>query len=607
MVSRRNFITITVIMLVVIFLFQIPEVARSHMNDYQTNSYAARTKTRISSAQVCKVTREQGLAAGRYIVYIGNLEDEAVGSVVKRWCLYTKRYVQAYASIQEYHPKRGEKEEAVFIDSAYIDFDSGEMERCQEYAEAGHNLVFCNLPEVQVFEKSAPLRYLTGVQEVVNKKKTVDGIRMLPGFLLGGQKEYILDSKMEEEWQDLELTLPWYRVSSGTKTYMAGMLNEVDGDTLKNEDLPVIVWRNSIGSAFVFAVNGDYLNENTGLGFLSAILSEMKPYDIYPVVNAQNFVIVNYPEFVSENDDKMMELYSQPLNAVYKDIVWPNLVSIAQQNENKMTCLMAPQMNYEDEAEPDGELLVYYMKLLREQSAEAGLSATAVKNTDLMEKLEQDDKFLRSELKEFPFLSFYQDDLSDSLTKEALQQELLQTVRTVFSDYREKGELFSYLDTEVTKQRAVNDGYEHKFSDNLRLRCMETAFAYSSIATDVSRVAYPVSDEDSWEKLSLKLSSNTGTYWKEYPIFQKTTLAESDVRIRRFLALNYRQKADGKKITLEISSFDEEAWFIFRTHGETIEKVKGAEYTELEKDVYLIQALEEKVELQMKTHTMAIQ
>ena len=39
MVSRRNFFTITVIMLVIVFMFQIPEVVKDKVNHYDKNEY----------------------------------------------------------------------------------------------------------------------------------------------------------------------------------------------------------------------------------------------------------------------------------------------------------------------------------------------------------------------------------------------------------------------------------------------------------------------------------------------------------------------------------------------------------------------------------------
>ena len=53
-------------------------------------------------------------------------------------------------------------------------------------------------------------------------------------------------------------------------------------------------------------------------------------------------------------------------------------------------------------------------------------------------------------------------------------------------------------------------------------------------------------------------------------------------------------------VTLNISNFEEEAWFIFRTHGESIKRVEGAEYEEIEEDAYLITATDSNVRLELQ-------
>ena len=85
---------------------------------------------------------------------------------------------------------------------------------------------------------------------------------------------------------------PWFQLESGTKVYMKGIPKD---KTLKEEAYPVVIWRNSFEKASVFAVNGNYMEDATGLGLLTGMLCEMSDYAIYPVVNAQNLVIANYP------------------------------------------------------------------------------------------------------------------------------------------------------------------------------------------------------------------------------------------------------------------------------------------------------------------------
>lgn len=609
MVSRRNFFAITLIMLVVVFMFLAPEVIKTRVNNYGQNEYEGPTATGFTNASVHIVSEDDASENGRFIVYIGDEEDDATGNVVKQWSVYSKRHLQSYRSVKNYQPDLANLPEAVLIDSAYLNMKE-DISVISGYADLGINLIFCNLPDVEEVSKNPKFRQILGINAVIRKQVRVEGIRLMEGFLLGGLKEYILDETMEKTQQDMDLVMPWYRISGGAKMYMHGMMEDEEmekyymmpkGDVItKNQNLPAVVWRNKYSNAMTFAVNADYLSGNEGIGLLSAMMLEMKEYDIYPVINAQNMVILNFPDLADENQTEMMKRYSQSLEAVYRDIVWPGLVSVAQQNDYKMTCLLMPQMEYKDDVKPKEEVLVYYMKLFQEQNIEGGLSGTYGDHISVTEKLDQDMRFLQKVMPDYTILSFYQGNMEDKEVEDALKRDRLNKVRTVFSDYKGSGQLVSYEWDSILRQSGISDGYSHTFSENLRMMSIQTALGYSNIQIDVNPIAYPVEDEDSWEKLSRKYAGNTSTYWKKFRKFEKTTLSESNARVRRFLALDYEQERKGNEVSLKISHFEKECYFILRTHGEDIKQATGAEFEKIEDGAFLITATQENVKLELE-------
>lgn len=609
MVSRRNFFSITLIMLVVVFMFLVPEIIKNQVNNYGQNRYEELTSTKFADESVYTATKTDGMKSGRFVVYIGDARDDAVGSMVSQWCLYTKRRLLSFKSLRKYQAEPKNLPEAILIDAAYLDFDK-ELSVLAAYAKVGVNLIFCNLPDVKNVSRNPKLRKMLGINAIIDEEIKVEGIRLMDGFLLGGLKEYILDETMEKTQQDMDLVMPWYRISGGAKMFMHGMMEDEvmeeyymmpEGDVItKNQNLPAIIWRNKYEKAMVFAVNGDYLSTNAGIGILSAMMTEIKDYDIYPVINAQNMVVLNFPNLANENEAEIMERYSQSLKAVCRDIIWPGLVSVAQQNSYKMTCMLMPQMEYQDELEPEEDALVYYMKLFQEQKAETGLSGTHKKDMDVSKKLAEDVELLDEVVPDYSVLSLYQGNMSDEEMEEALDCEKFSKVRTIFADYDGAEQLVSYLGNGVVKQSGISDGYSHTFSENLRMMSIQTTLGYSNIQVDLKPVAFPDSDEDSWEKLSRKFAGNTRTYWRRFSKFEKTTLSESNLHIRRFLALDYQQQREGNKLTLEISNFEEEAWFILRTHGEGIRQATGAEFAKIEESAYLITATEPNVQLELE-------
>lgn len=591
MVSRRNFITITLIMLVLLFLFQVPEVIRERMYDYGSNAYAKTQETTFDRQSVVSVTKKDVKQSGRYIVFIGDLDDHATGSAVRQWCAYSKRYVESYSSISDYTYEINQIPEAIVLDSDCLHIEK-DMEILEKLTKKGIHLIFCGLPDVDQLKRNAQLKTLMGIRAVLSDGIRVKGIHLFDGLLLGGEQIYKLENSDEKFKQDLEIVIPWCQPASGTKTYMAGMMDK----PVKNEEFPAVIWRNSIGQSRIFVVNGDYINGNAGIGFLEGMLYETNSYAIYPIINAQNLVVLNYPMLASENEEEMMRLYSCKPQALFRDLVWPGLAVVMEKSKKKMTCMLAPQQDYTDQMEPDPDHLVHDMKLLQERQGEAGISGTVRKVNAYETKLKKDKIFLDQKMPDYEFLSFYQDVLTKKETEQALHSDLLSGVRTVLTDYDKSETLVDYLNADIIRQRTTDDGWsEQTFSENLRIHSIETALGYSNIAVDMNRMIYPQSDEDTWEKLYDRFAGNVTTYWKAYEGFEATTLAESDLRIRRFLALNYTQERKDQTIQLKLENFDKEAYFLLRLHGETVKNMQGAGYEKIQKGVWLVQAQQEQV------------
>lgn len=76
-----------------------------------------------------------------------------------------------------------------------------------------------------------------------------------------------------------------------------------------------------------------------------------------------------------------------------RDIMWPSLISITEQSGMKMTCFVEPQEDYLDGIEPNGSNMEFYLKQMKEQEAEAGLSLQYKAADSLADKLERDAIF----------------------------------------------------------------------------------------------------------------------------------------------------------------------------------------------------------------------
>ena len=610
MVSRRNYLTIAMMFVILLFMFQFTGVMKEQLSEYESNEYADDTTTSFQRSDA--FLAEQTSADACEVIYVGEAGG-AEESVVKTWCSYRKRTFFCSSSLALLDSLQDDALQVLVVDGSKVTSEE-EVAVLRREAQMGVTVIFATLPQSSVIREYRDLRELLGIRAVIADEIPLAGMHLFSGFLLGGEEIYEVTELGEEERQDMNPSVPWYTTGTGTKTYMVGTLSDetieqtvdneiraqyagMEEEAAKNSLLPAILWRNSVDTAKIFCVNGDYLADISAVGILDAMMGETYDYDIYPVINAQNLVIADLPAFVSENEEEMQKRYSQSAQAVYQEIVWPSLTAIASRTGAKMTCMMTPQFTYTDEEEPDGENVTYYLKRLKEEHAEAGLSADSMEGIPLSEKIKQDQTFWQTYALSYRFLSLYADGVKSIGEESALPAE----IRTVALGSGASGQAVGYLNENVTLQPSTSSGIRHTFLDDFKVKCMETALGYSNITLDLYSVTYPEGDEDSWEKMSKKIAANLGTYWKAYEAFDATTLTESDVRIRRFLALDYKQQRAGNVITLSLEHREDAAWFLLRLHGEKVTEVAGGSFEEIEDGVYLILAEEDEVSVEVQT------
>lgn len=599
--------------LILFFMFQFTGVMKDRLNKYGVNEYEMSAQTDLNAQDAFDAEAAHASSTPK-VAYIG-AKDAAEREVVRWWCTYSKRAFSDYASLEDCTFAEGNGPDVIVLDGRLVKTDD-DIGLLTKWNEAGIDLVFAQMPAVATIRQSLPLENLLGIYRVLQDEVQLTGMHLFDGFLLGGEAIYEAEDVEEERLrQDMDITIPWYVTGAGTKTYMVGKISDdvyrenmteqlraayatMDEDAVENMVLPAVIWRHGMTDASVFCVNGDFLSDISGVGILEAMVAEANSYDIYPVVNAQNFVVANFPAFTSENEEQMQRLYSQSASAVYKEVIWPSLSALNTRTKMKMTCMISPQFDYEDDIEPDGSDVTYYLKLLKEEHDEVGLSGTSTSQLAIRDKLAIDEDFWKKNAPEYAFQSLY---IRDPAQKETLSDQEKASLRTlVVGGEDATAPIVSYDTDGLTRQRVTSVGETHTFMDDFKLKSMETALAYSNITLDLFKVTYPDSDEDSWQNLMKKISANVATYWQDYESFEQTTLSAADLRIRRFLALDYTQERRDDTIYVSIDHFDEEAWFLLRLNGEDLDSVKGGTYVQIEDGVYLIDAQEANVSVQVK-------
>lgn len=601
MVSRRKFFSIAIMMFVLLFMFQFSMVLRDRQNTYDVNSNLAPKQN--DGKNVWKNEELDPASVGttdrRYVLFVGDSSSD-MAEAVSRWCTYAKWDISKCSSMEKFKENDKNLPGMLILESEKYALDDN-LKKIEELEQKGVIIVFGCLEDPKNIEKNQELQDFLGIYKIVSKKTELTGAKLFEGLLLGGEVIYETpEDKDERDRQDLQLNVPWYQVGSGTKTYMVGLLDQSkQKETVENEELPTLIWRNGIRNGSIFCVVGDYMKDSTALGLLDGMVAEASSYYIYPVVNAQNLSMINFPVFADENNEQMMELYSQSITGMARDIMWPSLISIVEKGGLKMSCFMQPQTNYEDGIEPTSKNLVFYLKQMKEQNAEAGLSLQYKNAESLRDKLNQDAEFFRKADSSYKYGAAYTEEKDLDTVKALMNTELMKNVSTLVCEYTEDEPVISYCTDSVTLQSVTSDGMNYTYSDDIRMRSIQSSLGYTNVMLNMQKIFWPERKKDRWQIMQKRFSSNLLTYWKKFTGFDSTTLSESNTRTRTFLKLDFSETRTDDEIILKTS--ESGSWFILRTHGEEIEEIEGGTQKKLEDNVYLIQAQDTTVKIQVKT------
>lgn len=573
-------------MAVLLFMFQFSQVMRESWNHYTHNEYAVENPTTAEMAW--DINEKSDLVRDKIpnVLLIGQ-QDSEIGKMVSQWCNYTKYKMNCKSELARYSGK-GDVPSMVLIDGESVAYPLY-LFHVDQYLKKGVPVVFVTLPDVETMKNVPKLQELMGIEDIPQDTVTLEGIRLFSGALLGGEAIYKIQSEEEAKLQDLDLDIPWYVTGKGSKTYMTGLLDETKYD---REKFPRIIWRNSIYNSMVFAVNGDYMKDETAFGMLDLFLYELSDYVIYPVINAQNTSMVDFPDFSGADEEAVTALYSRDAQAVQQDVFWPSIYSMITRNNLKTTCFFMTQYDADAQVRPGSGQLDFYLQQLNEVGGEAGRSLHHGERMTLEEKVAADSQFYQEEGCRYDFHAAYLERIT-AQTKEEWETSGTGTgISTITGPAEDQLPLVSYYTDTVTLQSITHEAEKYSYAENLRTRSLLTSIGYTNMLIDFHRVLWPEQKEDAWEVYFDKIYSNISTYWSHFAVYDQTTLSQSDGRVRTFLNLDYSYLRNDYMIYLSVRNGGDDCWFLLRTHGEKIDQIQNAEYRMLEEDAYLIHVLD---------------
>lgn len=600
MLSKRNFIMMFTMIIVVLALFLSSVVLKEYYNDYDVNHMA----------ETEDLDKKDGFSLNGetdgQVLYFGE-EDNGYFEVIKEWSEYRKKEFTALNSLDTVSGVEDVSRKYLLVDGGLFETNTEEYAKAfTEYVSKGGVVIFYRMPSYNTIRNCDALRNLLGIQRLRGETVKLQEIRLYSGFLLGGETHYSFDEASDPDLADMDSEIPWYDISSRTKTYMVGFLSAEEKSSLgiNNEDMPAIIWRSNMENGSVFAVNGDYI-KTAGIGILDAMLYEAQEYTLYSVVNAQNLFIAGFPDLTNENERRMAEVYGMTTEQFCRDILWPSFVAAADKGNRKITSFISVKQNDSTKTKPKTDGLIDYLKYFNEESAEAGVSLGRINSSDIRASVKDEKAQLDKLNLDYMFAAGYvrneNKDKLESLINGNGKIDYFGDIRTVVGEYAENERILYWLTDKITYQNVTTDAYKHSYRDNLRLKSVETGLGYSNVQADIYRILNPENEKDQWENLADKMAANIDTYWKPFSAFDKTTVSQSDLKVRNFLNGKVTSSKNGNTVTVKTENYEGEAYLLFRTHGEELYEMKGGSFKKIEDNAYLLTLTEDTAKISLKS------
>ena len=602
MLSKRNFIMMFTMIIVVLALFLSSVVLKEYYNDYDVN-HMAETEA-LDKKDGFFVNGE----TDGQVLYFGE-EENGYFEVIKEWSEYRKKEFTALNSLDTVSSIEDLSRKYLLVDGELFETNTEEYaETLTEYVSKGGVVIFYRMPSYNTIRNCDALRNLLGIQRLRGETVKLQEIRLYSGFLLGGETHYSFDEASNPDLADMDSEIPWYDISSRTKTYMVGFLSAEEKSSMgiNNEDMPAIIWRSNMENGSVFAVNGDYI-KTAGIGILDAMLYEAQEYTLYSVVNAQNLFIAGFPDLTNENEKLMAEVYGMTTEQFCRDILWPSFVAAADKGNWKITSFVSVKQNDSTKTKPKTDGLIDYLKYFNEESAEAGVSLGRINSSDIRASVKDEKAQLDKLDLDYMFAAGYvrndNKDKLDSLINSEGKTDYFTDIRTVVGEYAENERTIYWLTDKITSQNATTDAYKHSYRDSLRLKSIETSLGFSGVQADIFRILNPKTEKDQWQNLADKMAANIDTYWKPFAAFDKTTVSQSDERVRNFLNGKVTSNRNNDTVTIKAENYNGSAYLLLRTHGEEIYEMTGGGYKKVEEDAYLLTLIDDSAKIKLKSKT----
>ena len=480
----------------------------------------------------------------------------------------------------------------------------------QDWIRAGGHLLVLYPPEIDSGFQS--LQDLMGIAGVGQDMAVVEELRFVKDFMIGTEG---LDLRITDAYESsLSVSL-----DSDCEVYM-----ESGGEN------PVpLLWRKETGEGSVVVDNLGFL-EKAYRGFHCAAYTLLGDAEAYPVINGSTFYIDDFPSPVPGGDSrKIREDYGMDIADFYTQVWWNDVYNLGKGYGIRYTGLVIEQ--YSDQVEgpfernSDTQRYEYFGNMLLDAGGEIGFHGynhmpLCLENFSYQGMYDsykqwasyEDMRAALQELHDFCAQIFPQEEFqvyvppSNILSEEGrgMLAEDFPQIQAVASVYLQ-GDLAFEQEFEVAEDGIIDtprviSGYV--LDDYMRLAAMaelnfhfvNSHFQHPDDVLDVDRGA-----DLGWEELFRRISEYTEWLYTSAPTIRNLTGTELAAAVQQYDYLTVDRTLTEHSLELTLGGFGTQAWLMVRINEGEPGTVTGGELTKMAEGLYLLQADEEQVTIEL--------
>ncbi len=467
----------------------------------------------------------------RQSVIIG-AEDAAMTQIASaQLASLRENYIQA-DKLEELSPTQVRRIDVFIITDDNI--DSEEIIALDEDSKDGAVMIFLADMRSSVW-RNEDVQDILGIQQFFGETE-YEGWRVSQDLEFNGIQEI----------EEVEFIANELEVQDNVRLYAQALLED---ETVKNEDLPPLMWRVSDERGKKYICNGEVFASAMSYGVITEIYTNLQDIYIYPIVNAATFMVAGMPYASNFQSDELYRLYNRDALNVQNSIFFPQFGSSEERYGMKPTWY-SPE--YEAVIASTNKNIMYYLSEIELDQNEIA--------KEMNGELISDEGFLNKTIPWTPEFRFTN------------QEENVVNLPIVI-------ETDTYKDSEIGVSAMIRS----------------TGFYSFYVDIDV----FLSGENEEWNEFCLEYETILAEVTNKYAWVDKLTASEAARRVTTYMTINPTYTYEEDKIKISIDNFNEEAFFILETRYELLidQDLENVEVTSIGIDKYLIQANEEEVEI----------